>query len=307
MIKRVHIFVGEFSYALNWHGPWLNQIINDSSYHDTVVTLPAYASIYRKYADDIDVLPYDVWSRLGKLATIGEHNNGQDITPTFIIDYCKEKYNDCEIFLPPRIDPFHQNPPGIFEHFEPELAYKNDIAEIFSNFKKEKTIMLMAKHREEGGSKGQNWNHDEWSNMIIDLLENYNIILLEIIDENKSHGGTYKFDIEHENLITYTIDRDDEYALDKQAWILKLSDCSIYGSTGAANLPFWCNTPVCAIMLTKNGHRLNFNWQKKLTDDHKNNLILLIDDFNVLKYHDIKSYIASYIQENKEKYETNVN
>ena len=51
--------------------------------------------------------------------------------------------------------------------------------------------------------------------------------------------------------------------------LLKNTKCSIYGASGAVTLTFFTNTPVFTQQSKENGDRLNFNWQKSLSNSHK--------------------------------------
>ena len=295
---KVHIFVGEFSYAMNWHAPRLHSecIVNNS--YNTIVTLPAYSMLYRKFADEVHALPEHIYSRLGRLATIGENISPiSDITPGYIIDYCKQKYPDAEIIIPTYINPFEQTPPGVYQHLTPSDGVKDDIVKFLSGFDKQNTITVFPKFRGKGGGDGvQNWLVDNWYSLIQTLLDkNYNVVVLKINDSTNAQGGTYDLNINDDRVRVYNVDRDDEYALDRQAWILTLTRCSIYGSTGAASFPHWIDTPSCSIMHIQYGHRLSFEWQKRLTDNHNKNKIIILDDLSVFNFHEIEELITQYI------------
>jgi len=299
MKKRVHIFVGEYSYAMNWHAPQLNQrMLADTDIYDIVATFPTYTAFYRECADEVHSLPEELWSNMKQIATVGLHVNNRDFTPNSIIEYCKQQFPGAEITLGEHwpMQTFAQTPPGLYKHFQPALTKKQEVEEILSQFSTTNTIVIFPKYRSLGGSTGQNWSQTEWHKLITYILnQEYNVVLFEIYDK-EGHGGTYTFDIEHDNLKTIRIDRNNEYAVDIQAWTLKLTKCSIYGSTGAVNLPFWVNTPVYTLARTPNGKRLFFDWQKSLTNDHKNNSIVLVDDFNDMTFEDIRDDLTEYIE-----------
>jgi hypothetical protein len=297
-MKTIHIFIGEFSYAMNWHAPYLRKKLNNSDEYNIVVTFPTYAMLYRSFVNEVHVLPREQWSKLGQLATIGEHVHGGDITPNYIIEYCKSIWPDGKIVLPPTPNPHADNPDGIYKHLTPDASIENDIKQFLKNYDKSNTIVLFPKYREKGGRPGQNWPKENWNALILSLIHNnYNVIIINIFDAIKSHGGTYQFDdIINDHVKIFNIDRNDPFALDKQAWMLKLTKCSIYGSSGAANLPFWVNTPVCAIMLKPFGQRLLFQWQRQLTNNHEKNKIMLIDNLELTPFKNIEQEILNYIQ-----------
>lgn len=294
---NVYIFVGEFSYAMNWHSPKLQLILQQSNSHNIVVTLPAYSMLYRRFVDEVHPLPEHIWSKLGKLSMIGERIPGiPEHTPKIVIDYCKELFPDANIITPSNINPYEQNPMGIYEHLIPSLECKSEIEIFLNNFDKNNTIAIFPKYRKVGGVLGQNWKIENWERLIGLLLDNdYNIVVLQILDKLEKHGGTYEIGIVDDKVRIYNVDRNDPFALDKQSWLLKLTKCSIYGSTGAASLPHWLDTPSCSIMKGDCGRRLFFDWQKKLTNNHKNNEIILLEDLENSKFEDIQNIIIDYI------------
>lgn len=288
--KHVHIFVGEFSYAMNWHSPRLRGQYADTTDH-IVVTYPAFRMLYSNYID-VSPLPVDISSRLHWPATIGVKPG--DHTPGFVIDYCKKTFPDAEIHVPSYINPWVSDPPGVFQHLTPNDDIKSDIDTLLSTFSGQ-TICVMPKVRANGGQGGQNWAKQEWIDLCNDLItRGYNIVSINIADKD-SHGGSYQLDIKSDKFKVLNIDKNDMYALDRQAWLLKQTKCSIYGSTGAANFPFWINTPTVAIMKTNCGERLFFNWQKRLTNNHEHNDIILIDDLSKVGYNDISDRINLHL------------
>ena len=289
--KHVHIFVGEFSYAMNWHSPRLRAQLTNNAEH-VVVTYPAFSMLYANYVD-VHPLPEDLTSKCIRPATIGV--NPGDSTPEFIKEYCRKIFPEAAIHTPRNINAWQTDPPGIFCHLTPREDVKSDIYDLLSSFSKHDTVCIMPKLRTNGGRAGQNWDQQNWIDLCNDLIaRGYNIVSINIADKN-SHGGTYQLNIDSDKFKVLNIDKNDVYALDRQAWLLKQTKCSIYGSTGAANLPFWINTPTISIMKKNCGERLFFNWQKRLTDNHKNNDIILIDDLSTVKYHDIAARINLHL------------
>ena len=289
--KHVHIFVGEFSYAMNWHSPRLRAQLTNNAEH-VVVTYPAFSMLYVNYVD-VYPLPKDITSKCVWPATIGLKPG--DTTPEFLKKYCKEIFPNAVIHTPKHINAMDPHPYGIFEHIKPRKDVKSDISDLLSSFSKHDTVCIMPKLRSRGGRTGQNWKRRDWIDLCNDLIDHgYNVVSINIVDKD-AHGGSYELDIDSNKFRVLNIDKNDRYALDQQAWLLKQTKCSIYGSTGAANLPFWVNTPTIAIMKTDCGKRLFFHWQKQLTDNHKNNDIILIDDLSAVRYHDIADRIHLHL------------
>ena len=77
---------------------------------------------------------------------------------------------------------------------------------------------------------------------------------------------------------------DDKNSIDYQISLLKNTKCSIYGASGAVTLTFFTNTPVFTQQSKENGNRLNFQWQKKLTNNHKN--VKIFDKYSMGSLYD---------------------
>ena len=146
----------------------------------------------------------------------------------------------------------------------------------------------------------QNWDVDNWIGLVNNLIKDgFNVVSLYMANE-LARGGSLSLPIKDPNFRELNIDLNSKYALDRQSWLLKSTLCSIYGSTGAHNLPFWINTPVCATILSRYYNRSFFDWQKRLTNNHKNNKIISIEDFSECNYDDIYDDIIEYVNKRRE-------
>jgi hypothetical protein len=65
-------------------------------------------------------------------------------------------------------------------------------------------------------------------------------------------------------------------SVERQIALLQLTDCSIYGATGAAMLPYFVGTPVFMQSAKEFSHRLQYQWHKNLTNNLKN--VCIVDD-----------------------------
>ena len=90
-----------------------------------------------------------------------------------------------------------------------------------------------------------------------------------------------------------------EDSIDHQISLLKNTKCSIYGASGAVTLTFFTNTPVFTQQSRENGHRLNFNWQKSLSNSHK--CVKLFDKYSMGELYN--SPVQELFNEFKEFYE----
>ena len=285
MNKQVFVFVGEFSYALNWYVPWLRKECK-TTYKDTyniIVTFPNLEKLYEDFISEYHVLPENLRAQLKYPSTTGEHYNikgiAYDATPKFIIDYIKDIYPDCKIILPPdlKTESRKEIPYGEYIHYNPSVK-ANSITVNFLDFRKYKsdnTIVLMPKHRDQGGrSKIQNWQKEKWELLIYRIINelDYNIISF-YFEEKNNEGGSYQI---NNTSPKFTTIKNPNF--DFQLAFLKNTKYSIYGSTGANNIPFFANTPMITYVADIYGNRLFFDWQKKLTNNHKKQKIVLVKE-----------------------------
>ncbi len=306
MKEVVFTFVGEFSYAMNWIAPMVHSQFKElDNVKKIVISFAAHEMLYRHFCDEFIAFPTEITDNLYYPATVGEHvnENGQikDVTPDFVVKYCKKLFPSADIMISPPINAHQMMPCGVYEHLLPINNVKGEVDTFLDGFDKDKTITIMPKFRMRGYSSDemyyddQNWDLDNWLDIINNLIrDGFNVVSM-YMKSSSGGGGTLSIPIEHPNFREFVIDINSKCALDRQAWLLKLTLCSIYGSTGAHNFPFWVNTPSYAIILERYHHRSFHEWQKKLTDNHKNNKIISVVDFSKCKYSDIYNDIFEYI------------
>ncbi len=308
MREVVHIFVGEFSYAMNWIAPSMHkqfQTLKDTK--KIVISYAANEMLYRHFCDEFISLPLELTNKLTHPTTVGDTRYG-GITPDFVIEYYKKIYPNADIVTPTyQIDAQEQMPYGIYNHISPVDKVKQEIDLFLEGFKKDHTITIMPKIRmkETQFKSGifdlpniQNWDIDNWTKIVNNLIDDGFNVVSFYIEDVYARGGSLSLPIKDSRFREFSIDLNSKYALDRQSWILKSTLCSIYGSTGAHCLPFWINTPVCAMIHSNYHHRSFFDWQKKLTNNHKNNKIINVEDFSKCKYDDIYGDIIHFINKN---------
>jgi len=313
MREVIHIFVGEFSYAMNWMAPLMHE--HFQTLKDTKKIIVSYAAnemLYRHFCDEFISLPLEITDKLTNPSPVGDSRYGA-VTPDFVIEYYKKLYPNADIITLPRLDGWanQQSPDGIYNHLVPANEVKQEIKFFLEGFEKDRTITIMPKirMRETHYTSGifdlpheQNWDVDNWVGLVNNLIKDgFNVVSLHM-DQVGARGGSLLLPIKDPNFRELNIDLNSKYALDRQSWILKSTLCSIYGSTGAHCLPFWINTPVYAIILSKYYNRSFFDWQKRLTNNHKNNKIISVEDFSKCHYNDIYSDIITYIQDIMKKW-----
>lgn len=293
----VYPFVGEFSYALNWCGPILHKEFKEvKDIKKVVATLPEFSMIFRHFCDEVLELPDSITSRLKYPATIGEHTDGRDIVPDFVIDYCTDQYPGCKIKTPSQVNAKQETYDAVYEHLKPLASVEDKVKTFLDSFKKEDTVVVLPKYRSRKGNHDiQNWDAEEWRGLIYKLIENGFNVVSFYYEAKHSAGGSLHLDIEHPKFKEYKI-LPTSTALDEQAWILKHSLCSLYGSTGAVNVPFWIGTPTFALMQKDYGKRLFYTWQRNLTDDHRLNHIELIEDFSIVTHQSVYDIFETYLK-----------
>jgi hypothetical protein len=307
------IFVGEFSYAMNWIAPLIHERFQQlNNVKKIVVSYAAHEMIYRHFCDEFIALPVEITDKLCYTCPMGDGKSGH-ITPDFVIEYSRKLYPNADIMTLPRLDGYanQASPPGIYEHLSPSDKVKQEIDIFLEGFDKDCTVTIMPKIRtrpdvdevldlKNDSVHRQNWDLNSWVNMVKNLIKDgYNVVSMFMKNEYL-RGGSLSLPIEHPNFREFNVDLTSNYALDQQVWLLKSTLCSIYGSTGAHNIPFWVGTPVCALIHSNYYQRSFFEWQKKLTNNHINNKIISIEDFFECNYNDIYGDIIDYINRRRE-------
>jgi hypothetical protein len=297
--EAIFVFVGEFSYSLNWYAPWLRKQCETTfrDYNTTIFTYPSHEILYRDFIDKYKILPQEILNELKLPATFGQHINGKDITPSVVLDYINKVCPKVPIILPPHVDTFSQRPDGKYIHLNPTVKAETDAMQflVSNNYTKDNTIVLMPKTRSLGGNAAnQTWQKENWEDLVNRIINelDYNIISFYFKERNHE-GGTYKLNIRSDKFCSIS-----SLNLDEQIAFLRNTKYSIYGSTGANNIPFFCNTAMITFVLSQYGKRLMFDWQKKLTSNHKVQEIVLVENMKTFDVNDAFQKIVKY-EENK--------
>ena len=317
MSKKVIIFgpwVGEFSYETNWWIPEI-RLVKKTYYNDykcIAVSSKGREILYSDFVDEFIYYTDDLESQRKYPATYGEHINGRDIIPenfqNFIDEIVKKHQDQYDVYhYKPGQFPidssrtFSDNHFGEFINYTASPIVKDEISEQIKFDNNKDTISILARLKDrENTVDGENWDPKSWSKFIQKLIVELDLnIVFTTIRNEKSKGGTFNFS-EYDFYKKYN-DRikdviiDGKTAVEKQIAVLQNTTCSICGVTGAVTLAFFANTPVFTQQTTDNGHRLNFEWQKRLTDNHKN-----VEVFSKYKYG--KEFYDSPVQEMFDKF-----
>jgi hypothetical protein len=284
---------GEFSYEMSWWIPEIRSMRKNKyqSYTSLACGFSGRKALYEDFIDEYIIYPNDIEDQLHYPSCAGEHVNGMgDIMPDFLIKYIEgvrvnylKKFKEVIVYLPnigniqQRI--FSHHPPGEFINYSVNPKINNNIYNQINNYfdsNPQNTIALMARSRFRNGNiDSEDWNPEHWVILVKKIIEELNLNIISInIPSSHSKGGSLSF-FDHKLLKDYKhrileINPTGEDSVGIQIAILKNTKCSLYGGTGAATLGFLTNTPVFTQQTTDNAFRLNFNWQRNLTNDHKN-------------------------------------
>jgi len=306
-------WVGEFSYEIQWWIPEIRQIASDRPGKVIIVGNPGREALYRDFADEYITIPPDVLQYCNNPNCWGqrEKNSRTLFLPAqaleFFASVCSN-YEHVYKHIPHAglIDRrYLDNPYGLYKNID---SYDSDIQpiidDILSDLPGKNTICIVPKLRRRDGI---NIDHESWPmqlwEQVIDMLISeldFNVLSFHF-DALDTMPGTY-------NLMHLTskykkfkqLELNCSRSLDIQIGLLKNTTCSLYGSTGAAILPIICNTAMITYQVKESGWRLNFDWQRRLTDNHK--FIRICDSYPIELYknidileitNDIKTYIKS--------------
>ncbi|MBC8147440.1 MAG: sugar nucleotide-binding protein [Bacteroidetes bacterium] len=307
MNKKLVIFgpwCGEFSYELSW---WIPEIrkkrLEEYKDYDAIhIGFIGRGILYRDFIDQYMPYTKEIEDTLKYPATYGEHipNTPRDgITPTLeeytnsIVELMNSEYDEIVVYQP-NTHPINQsrtlaeNPYGIYKSYDISKVRVDDMAmrmELFFGDNRERVaIVARTRYRDQKtpNVNNEDWNPDRWEKFVERLITemDLNIVVIEI-ERKYSRGGSLKFDLlwdKYPNRIMKINVDNVDYSVREQIAILKNTKCSIYGSTGAVVLPFFVNTPVFTQQCVNNAPRLKFEWQRKLTNNHKN--VFIFDKYD---------------------------
>lgn len=315
-------WVGEFSYEISWWIPEIREIRNTKYSSSLAIALgfEGRKGLYDDFVNEYIPFPSTLENTLKYPSGAGEHRRGRDIIPDIFIEYTQQvklhyqdEFDEVVVYSP-SLTSFEghrnlsHNPPGkyILYNSSPNFdkIVNNKIQTHFKNPNK-KTLSLMARSRYRNGKPdGEDWNPNNWDDLIEKIITNLNLnILLINIPQKDNKGGSIDFKNSElyskykDNILCFDVEGKD--SIEIQFSILKNTKCSLYGATGAAVLPFFLNTPVFTQQTKENGNRLNFEWQKKLTNNHKN--VKIFDKYPIGKIYN--SPVDEVFKEFKKFYE----
>jgi len=319
--NKVVIFgpwVGEFSFEISWWMPEIRLLRNTKykDYHAIHVGYLGRKGLYKDFIDEY--IPFDdeinneikFWmpdcylvrdekdSRSGINMPVSVGVLFEDIKLEL-----EEKYDVVEVVTPldnPIIGDRcrEENPIGEYKHLSVNPTVDEKVKKDLQVFDNDRdTVCVMARSRTRFGEvDGETWNPDNWGLFVYKLVNELNVnVVMMGIPEQRNYPGSLAFE-DSEYIKSFVFEGED--SIDYQISLLKNTKCSIYGASGAVTLTFFTDTPVFTQQSKENGNRLNFKWQKSLTNSHKS--VKLFDKYSMGELYD--SPVQELFDEFKEFY-----
>lgn len=303
---------GEFSYEFQFWVPEIRKKRNTQfkDFHAIHIGYAGRSILYRDFIDEYITYPKELEDVLvypsNCLQVLPSGENGiPDQLMKFLNDVCQQYQNQFDtvgVYLPesdhnqPTPKPYQQLPDAEYKYYSASENILNEMKkEIVFEDSERKVVALLARLRyREGGRTaigeplenglrlcGDDWNPKHWEtfvDMLINLLD-LNVCVIDIppIDSN---GGSLSFrdsEVYRQNKkYIKSIRFEGKNSVERQIALLQLTDCSIYGATGAAALAFFTKTPVFTQQAKEFGYRMKFQWHKNLTNNFNN--VCIVDD-----------------------------
>lgn len=284
-------WVGEFSYEISWWIPELRKIRLEQAadFQAIAVGYIGRKALYKDFIDEYIPYPKILQEKLGYpsmsfILEDGQHKFPDSAKNFFndVIARTRLKYDQISLVTPNEEmvnKRMQERPVGIYRNLEPdEKSLKKIKSELKKLPKGRKVIAVNVYARKrlgfDGDSPEKTWNPENWQNFIVKCIEDLNLnIVLFGVPQHDLYPGSLKLDDipklkKYKKYILDLVQEEDD-SLETQAAILKLTKCSVWGATGAVVLAFLTNTPVFTHQAKEYGWRLNFEWERALTNNHK--------------------------------------
>jgi hypothetical protein len=296
-------WLGEFCFELSWYIPEIRKLKQTKyeGWHSVMVGFNGRKILYLDFVDDYIPYPQELEDCSIYPSGGGEYRGGKmEIIPLEFSDFLKqikEQYMDDfdEVVIESPV-PEHfslntsnltreQNPDGYYRHYQARKEILDSVRNkiTFENqgigFHKRDTIAVMARIRYRNGNVCKlDWDPKHWETFVDMLINNLkvNIVMIGIPrKEGSSAGGAlsmedtdmYKKNKKYIKSIIFN----GEDSVEEQIALLQSTKCSIYGATGAVVFPFFIKgANIFTQQTSENANRLEFEWQRRLTDNLKN-------------------------------------
>ena len=292
-------WVGEFSYEMSWWAPRLRKlaITSFSDYYALHFGYPGREIFYADFVDEY--IPFDNET----LAQLGPPTSGSALDPrNGLPTDCpmglrefinREVSTRCSksreiVYIAPRDlsaycergcmgseETVSDHPYGEFLHLSPSASCDREAKKLLTFENDRDCIAMMPRLRMRGKYRdGEDWSAERWRELISRIISEMelNIAIIGIPFSENSPGSLRPQDLlskdippEHLRYLHFQ----GPNSVELQIAVLKNTACSIYGGSGAATLAFFAGTPLFTMQTLENAWRLNFAWQRKLTDNHE--------------------------------------
>jgi|TARA_Y100000310_G_scaffold61340_1_gene56606 hypothetical protein len=287
-------WIGEFSYEVLGWAPKLRYYITNyySDYHVVHFGYPGRSLLYRDFVDeyvgyDTDIVDNILPSNSGGVGRGVDHILKYKLTEDFMNSWIESNKNNFDgvYNLRPvdlnciRKDQVEVNMPDTkFIHFNADTEVEIKIVKFLKGFSEGKDVIsIMAPTPHEMIAYRENWNPKHWiefiENVIVELK--LNVIMMGITSKNNLQGSytfedSYLYSKYPNNIRSYVLSSGIENSLDYQVSILKNTLCSVWGSTGACQLSYYCGRPMFSqLVLSTSLKRQFLESQKNITNNFK--------------------------------------
>ena len=308
MSNKLVIFgpwTGEFSYELQW---WIPEIRKKrktefETFDSAYIGYDGRSFLCQDFVDHYISYPKELESTLNYSsnwaqvlsgdgsANVGIPRNIREFVSESIMQF-QDKYQEILIYEPTSLNKrcYENFPYGEFIHYAASEKILNDMkAEISFKDSSRKTVSILARVRYRSSGRtafgevldnglrrcADDWNSDHWEIFIDRLINemNLNVCVIDIPAAGSNAGSLSFVDSD-----VYMKNRDHIKSIkfhgpdsvERQVALLQLTDCSVYGATGTAILPYFTKTPVFTQQIKEFGYRMKFDWQRKLSDNLTN-------------------------------------
>ena len=290
-------WLGEFCFELSWYIPEIRKLKQTKyeGWHSVMVGFNGRKILYLDFVDDYIPYPQELEDCSIYPSCGGEYRGGkmEIIPPEFsnFVKQIKEHYgNEFDEIVIESPVPEHfslntsnlaneETPDGCYRHYQAREELLDSIQDRISFDNNRDTVAVMARIRYRNGQiDSEDWNPEHWAMFVEKLINDLKVNIVTIgipRKEGSSAGGAlfmedtdmYKKNKKYIKSIIFN----GEDSVEEQIALLQSTKCSIYGATGAVVFPFFIKgANIFTQQTSENANRLEFEWQRRLTDNLKN-------------------------------------
>ncbi len=286
-------WIGEFSYEILGWSAKLRYYINNhySDYYIIHFGFPGREALYRDFVDeyisyDKSIIDNMIPANSGGVGRGSEHTltykPTEDFTSNWISEN-KDKYGEMYCLRPEDLNCITKSqvivnmPDTEFIHLKSKDSIENEVITFLKDFGGDRNVIsVMAPTPHEIFEYKENWNPDSWlfflDNAINEL--DLNVVMMGIKAKDNLQGSytfedSYLYDKYPNRITSYVLNSDLEGALDYQIAVIRNTACSVWGSTGASQIAYYCGKPVFAQLVYGTLDRVSLDSQKEITNNFK--------------------------------------